>query len=697
MRTVILICLSWFTAVAGAEPPRNPRCEWESNPKVVRDPCPEFYWECAGQHHYRLMVATAPDGFAQPWWQVTRTNRLPILEYAGPPLRNGATYYWKLRVWDTGDHVAGESPVQQFTFHHQPMPHFLPTARTFVNFAGNPAWAKDKIDLCFRRDAKQGRRDILATQYALICTMVVPSRKADDLRRFCEQRGYNFEDCFCHFAQDTQVTLHVGAERASNPREQRACPGWDPRNDRNGDGRIDEAEFGSRQNSRATARERRQARIPIYYWGPPQDDFVMNVGHPGYQEFMATVYAAQMVEGYDGLYFDTVPTDVAGVGRNSAVVEYPRQGDNADQWRRDMQLLFARLKSHLPGKLITANGWAAEPMVIEGFQAENWLNITVQRSAWERVIADALSCDRRGKMQLLQYNPIYDEKLAEFGRKVPGVTPERDRLYGLASYYLIHGDYTYFGFGSHPYAKVTEQWFKAIERDIGKPKGVCHLWSETEHASVEGGTNLLSNGGFEAQAGWRLAPPIEIDTSERHSGKSSIRITSDSPQINNINSQSVTLRPHTTYTLTAWLKTSQVTGSPGAQVYPYEFSDATGASLQITVTGTTGWTRHRQMFTTGADTTGRISFRMYGATGTAWFDDLELVEGTRFTHAIYAREFSRGLVLVKPYIGGSYGDETSFAVKLRRTLRPLNSDGSSGGATSSITLRNGEATILLEP
>ena len=33
----------------------------------------------------------------------------------------------------------------------------------------------------------------------------------------------------------------------------------------------------------------------------------MNVGHPAYQEFMATVWAPHICEDYDGIYFDTVP------------------------------------------------------------------------------------------------------------------------------------------------------------------------------------------------------------------------------------------------------------------------------------------------------------------------------------------------------------------------------------------------------
>ncbi len=686
-----------FSSAVFGDAPRNLRCEWQVNPDTVHDPCPEFSWQCAPQSAYRLAVAAAPDTFAAPLWEISRTGKLPILEYAGPPLKNGATYFWKVWVTDKDGRALDEPPTQRFTFVRRPMPRVMPTARTFVNFAGNAAWAKDKIDMCFRKEAKQGRADILATQYALICTMVVPSKKADDLRRFCEQRGHDFESCFCHFARNTEVTLHVGAELAKNPREKRLCPGWDPRNDRNGDGRVDDTEFRKLANSDATARERSAARIPIYFWGPPRDDYVMNVGNAGYQEFMAMVHAPEVAEGFDGIYFDTVPTDVASAGRRNPVVEYPRPPDDPGQWLRDVQTLLARIKIAMPGKIITANGWHADPMVIEGFQSENWLNITASRERWQATVDAARACDRRGKIQMLQYNPIYDEKLAEFGQKVESVSRERDQLYGLASYLMAHGDFTYFGFGSHPYARVTDLWFNAIATDLGQPVGEYRLFSESEHSTVKDATNLLKNSGFETNGDWRFVKPVERDSDVKHDGKFSTRIASDSTQINNINQQHVTLKPRTTYTLTAWIKTENVHGSPGAQVYPYEFAGAAGASQEITITGTTGWKRYRQVFTTGDDATGRINFRMFDATGTAWFDDIELTEGAIFTDAVFAREFTKGLVLIKPRSGGGYDDATASPVKLPAPLRPLRSDGTLGEQVTAVLLRNGEAAILMKP
>jgi hypothetical protein len=528
----------------------------------------------------------------------------------------------------------------------------------------------------------------------------VPSKKSDDLRRFCEQRGHDFESCFCHFARNTEVTLHVGAELAKNPREKRLCPGWEPRNDRNGDGRVDDAEFRNLANPDATARERRAARIPIYFWGPPQDDYVMNVGSPGYQEFMATVHAPEIAEGFDGIYFDTVTTEVVSemvsLGRRVPVVEYPHPPDDPGQWLRDVQTLLARIKIAMPGKLITANGWIADPMVIEGYQAENWLNITALRERWQAVIDAQRACDRRGKIQMLQYNPIYDEKVAEFGQKVEGVSRERDQLYGLASYLMAHGDFTYFGFGSHPYDRVTDLWFNAIAADLGQPVGEYRLFSETEHSTVKD-VNLLKNSGFETDGEWRFVTPVERDTAVRRGAKFAARITSDSAQINNINQQQITLKPRTPYTLTAWIKTDNVRGSPGAQVYPYEFSGAIGAGQEIMAVGTTEWKRYRQVFTTGDDATGRINFRMCGATGTAWFDDIELTEGAVFTDAVFVREFTKALVFVKPRSVGGYGDETASPVKLPAALRPLRSDGTHGEPVTTLTLRNGEAAICVKP
>jgi hypothetical protein len=196
-------------------------------------------------------------------------------------------------------------------------------------------------------------------------------------------------------------------------------------------------------------------------------------------------------------------------------------------------------------------------------------------------------------------------------------------------------------------------------------------------------------------AGWTAAAPVRLDRVVKRSGAASAAIVSGSVQINNINMQYAQLKPRTAYTLTAWIKSREVVGSPGAQVYPHEFDGAVNAGQNMTVQGTTDWTRYRQTFTTGQDGEGRINFRMYGATGTAWFDDIELVEGALFTETIFARQFTKGLVLVRPYAGGDFGGATASPVPLPRPMRPLDADGAAGHPVTHIELRNGEAAILV--
>lgn len=246
----------------------------------------------------------------------------------------------------------------------------LPTVRTFMNFGGDAQWMQDKIDLTFRLEAKQGWTGMLAIRYTLVCTMIEPSEKAAALRKWCEEKGFDDEDCFIHFAEDTKITLHVGSENAASHTQTRTIPRWDARNNTDHGGRVSDAEFATRSNAKASARHRRESRVPIYYWGQPADDFVMNVGFRGYQRFIAEHHAPAEATGWDGIFFGTVPREVTGPGRGAAVVEYPRQGLEADRWQRDLQQLFAGVKRRQPGKLFVANSWEAGGWVSAGELAE---------------------------------------------------------------------------------------------------------------------------------------------------------------------------------------------------------------------------------------------------------------------------------------------------------------------------------------
>ncbi len=53
-------------------------------------------------------------------------------------------------------------------------------------------------------------------------------------------------------------------------------------------------------------------------------------------------------------------------------------------------------------------------------------------------------------------------------------------------------------------------------------------------------------------------------------------------------------------------------------------------------------------------------------------------------------------MLVKPYAGGSFGDETASVHKLPGEYRPLRADGTLAPPVRKVTLRNAEAAILVK-
>jgi hypothetical protein len=63
---------------------------------------------------------------------------------------------------------------------------------------------------------------------------------------------------------------------------------------------------------------------------------------------------------------------------------------------------------------------------------------------------------------------------------------------------------------------------------------------------------------------------------------------------------------------------------------------------------------------------------------------------------VYTRRYSKGLVLVKPYAGSSFGDETASVHTLPAEYRPLHVDGTVAPPVREVTLRNAEAAILIK-
>lgn len=143
--------------------------------------------------------------------------------------------------------------------------------------------------------------------------------------------------------------------------------------------------------------------------------------------------------------------------------------------------------------------------------------------------------------------------------------------------------------------------------------------------------NLFTNPSFEdGQTGWSFAAhgkhgTIAVDTVEKHDGKNSIRIDNPAGD-DSFLQQTVTVKPKTRYRLTGYIKTKDVVvKGTGASI-----SLAGGFDRTEAFTGKQNWKKVSFEFDTGGMDTIKIGPRLghYSnmAMGTAWFDDLQLIE-----------------------------------------------------------------------
>jgi hypothetical protein len=152
--------------------------------------------------------------------------------------------------------------------------------------------------------------------------------------------------------------------------------------------------------------------------------------------------------------------------------------------------------------------------------------------------------------------------------------------------------------------------------------------------------NLLTNPGFEEGVydphhnppGWSSASRLPggfftWDNSQAHSGSKSVRLSATSPN-DAYWTQTVTVTPHTVYTLSAWIKTQEVTHVDGndwarANIGIYGRYDRTWG-----VSGTQDWIKLNFLFSACEDRSITVACRLghwnETVTGTLWCDDLSL-------------------------------------------------------------------------
>lgn len=616
--------------------------------------------------------------------------------------------------------------------------------RIFRNFGTLNEIYTNGYDLSFNTEVKISDPSHIALKYELNTTMMAPSEKASQLRDWwcqglldcnipdnwlCEDVNSCDipEGMFLHFIEDTTITLPP--ENWSDESWTCTVRGWDPINDMDGNGVISDSEWVSRYNPNASARNMQEARAPAYYWGQywnlycgteqvsHHSDFAMNVADLDYQRFMAEVYIPGVLNNdiyADGIYFDTA-VGYWELWKWAGEIGYVEYGNSGEYLLRIRELLKVIRENMTDDKIIIGNGWNSLnslPRIIDGSHREGWLNISKTFGQFQNAIDLVRNSLKDGAIELIQYTPTYDENYAPNGVNAP-VTRERDQIYALASYYLAAGNRSYFGYGQHPYTDDGYLLFNAINVDVGHPIGKYYIFSYENGQ----GNNILYNSNFEISdynndpEGWYLPSPDVVEIApEDECGLEGKCVRIDIDTISNyLNIQQVTLNPNTTYTLSGFVKTENVSGEDydyGANFYPYDFDDSTPmlTTCGLKFKGSNEWTFTSCSFTTGTDIDGNIKFRIQHGTGTAWFDKIELREG--LPRKVLARRYSKALVLVRPRANdqADYEDPVVYNIqqkgnhkkKKHKIYRQLFADGSFDNPSKSVILNSGEAAILFQ-
>lgn len=145
--------------------------------------------------------------------------------------------------------------------------------------------------------------------------------------------------------------------------------------------------------------------------------------------------------------------------------------------------------------------------------------------------------------------------------------------------------------------------------------------------------NLVRNGGFEEGAtGWNLPPLYAIDPTVAHRGQHSLRYHNEPGGPYLIAGQGLPLKPGKCYRMSVWVKAEGIVSSDTGATISMEWGGKegyVGGSYPPGITGTFDW--QQIVFETGVVPQGItggsiILYGRPGTSGTAWFDDVEVVE-----------------------------------------------------------------------
>lgn len=143
----------------------------------------------------------------------------------------------------------------------------------------------------------------------------------------------------------------------------------------------------------------------------------------------------------------------------------------------------------------------------------------------------------------------------------------------------------------------------------------------------------VANPGFEeGSKGWELPPNYSVDNTVAHSGGSSLKIVSTDPEVYQLAAQSLKFEPETMYKFSVWVKTQGVAGKDTGATICVEYWDEKGGylggSYPAGILGDNDWKLVEGDVSQMPPKTAKVNLTVYlrkGMTGTAWFDDIQIV------------------------------------------------------------------------
>ena len=247
--------------------------------------------------------------------------------------------------------------------------------------------------------------------------------------------------------------------------------GWDPANDLNGDGFVDDDEFLSLVNKNATARFRYQSRhaygdSPQYYGRR----WVLNVGNDDVsgwnQQWIPYLLSHQ--NGKDNGIFE----DNALLWTEYAPNNFFWEFNTSAEWYDHNGKIWAKLKAASNPSLLDVNianllnnpaidQYGADADILE---TESWLEGNVD--LYERRLNET-----KKRSTVLKVPTLLEARVG----RIDG-SEDRNRIFTLATYYLQSYDFpngpTFYYYGGRNYRNKDNRvynWFGAIEYDVGKP------------------------------------------------------------------------------------------------------------------------------------------------------------------------------------------------------------------------------------